>query len=351
MYGNGVVARGILIVTRFFLGLVIVGTALCCPAVAADVTHGKITAMSQVDSPWDKIWDHFKARSAQDSTLELEFYIRGELGTEEEMLGALRRNRVQVGGITMWGLAGLIPEAAIPMIPFLFESTEEVDSIFDNFLVEPFNALLSEKGMVFMQWSEVGWNSLYGNKPFLVPTDTKGVRLRGSPNFAAQAYLTAVEADPVPLGVADIVPALQTGLIDGGLSGLIYFYYSLRDFATDFTETKHSYDQGVEMANKQWWDSLDVNQQRTIKESWMPLDKARTLVRSLAVNLRSEMISEGMAVHRLSPEQRDLWVSATAPTHRQIIQEVGGRAQDIYNAILEGKRAFSRNLAAGESDR
>jgi len=341
-------SRDISVVLRFLVGLVIVGTVMCSTAVAADIARGKITAMSQVDSPWDKIWDHFKARAAQDSTLELEFYIRGELGTEEEMLGALRRNRVQVGGITMWGLAGLIPEAAVPMMPFLFESTEEVDAIFDNFLVEPFNALLNEKGMVFMQWSEVGWNSLYGKKPFLVPNDTKGVRLRGSPNFAAQAYLTAVDADPIPLGVADIVPALQTGLIDGGLSGLIYFYYSLRDFATDFTETKHSYDQGIEMANKQWWDSLDVNQQRTIRESWMPLDKARTLVRSLAVNLRAELISEGIAVHQLNSVQRDLWMSTTAATHGQIIKAVGGRAQDIYNAILEGKRAFARNMAGGE---
>ena len=149
------------------------------PAAAADVATGKVTALAQVDSPWDKHWDYFKAKINDAPSVELEYFIRGEIGTEEQMLTALRRNRVQIGGITMWGLAGIIPEAAVPMIPFMFDSEAEVDFVFDNHLKPRFTEFLAARGLVFLDWSEVGWNNIYADKPVLTPADAAGLKLRG----------------------------------------------------------------------------------------------------------------------------------------------------------------------------
>ena len=37
---------------------------------------------------------------------------------------------------------------------------------------------------------------------------------------------------------------------------------------------------------------------------------------------------------------------ATAPSHRVILDEIGGRAEQVYAAILEGKRAFAGQPSA-----
>ncbi len=311
------------------------------PAPAADVARGKVTALAQVDSPWDVHWDYFKAKINASPIVALEYFIRGEVGTEEIMLTALRRNRVQIGGITMWGLAGLLPEAAVPMTPFLFESEDEVDFVFDDYLQPIFADLLAERGLVFLDWSEVGWNNLYANKPVLTPADAVGLKLRGSPNYAAQAFLQSVGADSIPLGTADIAPALQTGLVNGGLSSMVFFYYALSDFATHVTETHQSYDQGVVMANKQWWDTLTTEQQRTIRDAFFPIHNARADIRELIKALKSDLVERGMTMHALNDEQRRLWVDATASTHAAILTEIGGRAQTVYDEIMRGKRAFS----------
>ncbi len=322
--------------------------ALASPAVADDIARGKVTALAQVNSPWDHQWDYFKAKIQDAPSVELEYFIRGEVGTEEQMLTALRRNRIQIGGITMWGLAGIVPESAVPMIPFLFESTEEVDFVFDNYLQTLFTNFLADRGLVFLEWSEVGWSNLYATKPILTPTDADGMKIRGSPNFAAQAFLQSVGADSIPLGTADIAPALQTGLVDGGLASMVFFYYALSDFATDVTETQQSYDQGIQMANKQWWDSLSAEQQGEIRGAFYPIGPARADIRELIKSLRTDLVSRGMNVHSLTSDQRSQWVTATAPSHRAILDEIGGDAEKVYAAILEGKRAFAARTSVAE---
>ncbi|NKB43656.1 MAG: hypothetical protein GKS03_05195 [Alphaproteobacteria bacterium] len=320
--------------------------AIANPVAADDVALGKVTALAQVDSPWDRHWDYFKAKINDSPIVEMEYFIRGEVGTEEQMLTALRRNRIQIGGITMWGLAGIVPESAVPMIPFLFDSIEEVDFVFDNYLQSLFTEFLAARGLVFLDWSEVGWSNLYANKPVLTPADADGLKIRGSPNFAAQAFLQSVGADSIPLGTADIAPALQTGLVDGGLSSMVFFYYALSGFATDVTETHQSYDQGIQMANKQWWDSLTAEQRKVIKGAFFPIVPARADVRELISELRSDLVSRGLSVHSLTANQRAQWVEVTAPSHRVILDEIGGRADDVYAAIQAGKRAFADRSAA-----
>ena len=326
--------------------VLMLGFAIAWPLAAEEVAQGKVTALAQIDSPWDHQLDYFKAKIDAAPNVEMEYFIRGEVGTEETMLTALRRNRVQIGGITMWGLAGIIPEAAVPMLPFLFESTEEVDFVFDNYLQDPFTEFLAGRGLVFLEWSEVGWSNLYANKPVLTPADANGLKIRGSPNFAAQAFLQSVGADSIPLGTADIVPALQTGLIDGGLSSMVFFYYALSGFATDVTATHQSYDQGIQMANKEWWGSLTDDQRLIIKDAFYPIAPARADIRALIQGLETDLVSSGINLHTPTPEQRAEWVMATAPSHRVILDEIGGRAEQVYAAILEGKRAFAGQPSA-----
>jgi TRAP-type C4-dicarboxylate transport system substrate-binding protein len=301
----------------------------------------KVTAQALVDSPWDKHWTEFKAKIAQHPDIAIEYYIRGETGNEEQMLNALRRNRVQIGGITMWGLAGIIPEAAVPMMPYLFDTTEEVDFVFDNYLEKPFDTFLNEKGLTFLHWSEVGWNKLYAKRPVLVPADIKGMKIRGSPNYAAQAFLMSVGANPVALGIADIAPALQTGLVDGGLSSLTFFYYGLKAFATDLTHINQCYDQGVQVANLEWWSGLTAEQQAAFRGAFVPIARARRDLRAHAADIERNLLAEGLRLHVLSAEQRAQWVDAAQSTHGAIVAEIGGKAREIYDLIQAGTRAFA----------
>ena len=302
---------------------------------------GIIAALAPPGSIWDTHWDLFKERIAEDPSIEFEMLIRGEVGNEENMLSAVRRNRVQITGGTMWSLSSVVPELSVILAPYVFDSVEEADYIYDVHLTPILTELFAEKNLVLLSWSETGANALYANRPVLVPTDSVGVKLRGSPNIAAQAFLRAVGADAVALGTAELAPALQTGVADGGLSAIMFFYTALRDFATDLTLTSQTYDKGLNLANGRWWSRLTDSQRDNIRAAFVEPERERAAIRKIDAENLERLPSMGVNVHRLSTEQKALWKEASAEVPLQIVEEIGGRSQELYDIIQEGKRSYA----------
>jgi len=302
---------------------------------------GRIAAMAPPNTPWDAAWTRFRAHIDENTTdVDLRYLIRGEVGNEDEILKALRRNRVQISGASLQGLATLVPELTVAMSPYLFDSAEEVDFVYDNFLLEPSRKLFAKKGLALLRWNEVGWTDLYSNSAVVLPSDAEGLKLRGAPNVSAQAFLLGIGANSIPIGSVDLVPALQRGLVRGGTSNAIFHFFQSRSYASHLTLTRHSYDTGGQIANKEWWDSLSSKHQDAIMGAFGPAAVDRAAVRALADGLLQAMRDEGITVIELTPEQRAIWVERTEPLAFDIIDEVGGESQMIYDAILAGKEAF-----------
>ncbi|MEM8986242.1 MAG: TRAP transporter substrate-binding protein DctP [Pseudomonadota bacterium] len=340
---------GLLFLRRFLLAALALWASCASIALANDEEadapyYGRAVAFAQPGSVWHQQWMHFKANVDEAPDLDIAYYIHGELGGEEQMLHDLRRGRAHIGGMALQGLASTVPELTIAMAPFLFDETEEVDFIYDEYLFDFFNELFAEKGLRILQWVEVGWTNIYtnGGKPILTPADAAGRKLRGSPNISAQYFLDAVDADMIPLSSADLVPALQTGLVQGGLSSTVFHFFVTRRYSTDLTLTRHSYDTGAIVVNKDWYDATTPAQRETLSNAWMSSAEARAGVRDLVAFALMEMEKEGIVIHTLTPEVRAEWKAATADkVARRMIAKVGGRAEETYARILEGKRAYA----------
>jgi len=311
--------------------------------------YGRAVAFAQPNSVWHEHWKVLARAVEADPDLDIDYFIHGELGGEEQMMHDLRRGRAHIGGMALQGLASTVPELTVAMAPYLFDSVEEVDFVYDEFLLDFFNELFAEKGLRILQWTEVGWTNVFSNgSAILTPDDAANLKLRCSPNIAAQYFLDAIGADAIPLASTDLVPSLQTGLVKGGLSSTVFHYFVTRRYSTDLTLTRHSYDTGAVVVNKAWFDAAPEAQKRTIRDGWLPSDEARASVRDLVAFATAEMRGEGIAVHDLSPEQRLAWKRLTAePVSRRIIERVGGRAQETYDVIQAGKRAFAERRAEG----
>lgn len=316
------------------------------PAASAPRLIGEIGAFAAPGSPWDKQWDHFKRESAARG-ITFNYNTRGELGNEETMIRALRRGRISIGGFSLQGLSDVIPEIAIAMVPYLFESNEEIDYVYDNHLAKVFEPLLAEKGMVVLNWVEVGWSNLYGKKPFLFPRDALGQKLRGSPNIAAQSFLRAIGADSVAIGTTDILPALQTGMISGGIAGTSFYYTSgLMSYAPHLSLTRHAFDTGANTADLRWWEKLSAEDRAAVLGSLMPSPQARALVRETDAAAIADLKSRpGVFVHDITAEQREDWVIAGEIAQQEIVRQVRGKADEVYAAIQNAKAEFKKKNA------
>jgi len=112
--------------------------------------------------------------------METKMLIYGQLGSEENLVSGLRRNRVQFANLSAIIVSTLVSEAALLYAPYLFDSAEEADFVYDNYLTPIFTNLLAEKGLQFVAWSEIGFHNVYAKQPILNPEDAKGKRYRVS---------------------------------------------------------------------------------------------------------------------------------------------------------------------------
>ena len=147
-----------------------------------------IGASGAIDTPWHDGWRRFERRvyEAAYPGLELQMSVNGQLGTEETILAQARRGRIQYAGTSLHGMSSVIPELSVILSPYLFESYEEVDFVTDKYLTPVFTEMLAERGITFIQWSEVGWNHIYCREPRVEPEEFRGVKMRASTAIAPQ---------------------------------------------------------------------------------------------------------------------------------------------------------------------
>ena len=327
-------------------GLLLLCAVLPCVAQAAPLV-GRAVAFAQPNSVWDQEWQRVKAGLAAQDDVRLEYFTRGERGSEEQMLHDIRRGRAHLGGMSLQGLASVVPELNIAMAPYVFDSAGEVDFVYDNYLFDVFDPLFAAKNLALLQWVEVGWSGIYSQRPIALPSDARGLRLRGSPNPAAQAFLAAIDADSIPLGSGDLVPSLQTGLIEGGVSSVIFHFFVTRKYATHLTLSRHSYDTGAIVVNRRWFESATEAQREVLRRAWGDAGAARAAVRAVASFAVEEMRQEGIAVRDLTDTELDRWRQATADIVPALIGDIGGGAQAVHDAIVAGKRVHALRATDG----
>lgn len=317
-----------------------------CGKGTPDTTRVRITALSPPGTPWHDGWVRFEQRfrANNDTDLELDLFVTGQLGSEETMLSSLRRGRVQIGGFSLQGLAVVVPELNVLLAPYLFDSVEEVDFVIDNHLTPAFRELFAEKDMELLQWAEVGWTHIYGLTPIVSPEDAADRPMRASNAIGSQIVTEAIGADSTPVTFSEVIPSLQTGLIESGQSGTgMYAIAGISREAKHLTLTYHAFDTGLIVANRTWYRALSERKQELIMNSLDPLQEGREEIRRVLADFISEELpAQSVTIHRLDEEQRRRWREALAGTHEMLIERIGGRAREIYRRVQEGKREWAR---------
>jgi len=311
---------------------------------AADPIPLTIVSFSAPDSAHGRRWVRFEQRVEETlgDQVALNMLTGGQVGTEDNMLSSIRRGRAQMGIISIGALAALVPELSLLVAPFLFESEAEADFIMDRYLFEPYADLLAARGITLMKWEDGGWHQMYGRKPLRLPTDLTNYRLRSSATEATRLFLADAGADVVVLDFGDIVAALDTGLVDGGVTtSVMYRVAGLYEEAPHFTLSRHAFAPGALLANKAWADETPRDVLAAVSTAQGTMADNRRLVRAEAEESIAALRAAGVTMHELTPEERRAWTDVATPVQRKLIESIGGDAERIYGIMLEGKRAFA----------
>jgi len=315
----------------------------CAPQGGREVI---IAGSATPGTPGEAMWLSFKdgAEAASGGAIRMRPLIYGQLGSEEQVLGGLRRGRIHYANLSAQVVSTVVPELTLLYAPYLFDDEVEADYVYDCCLTDVYRELLAAQGLHLVTWYEIGFHHVYArDRPILLPADARGRRFRIASSLSSRLLARALGADAIPLGFADIVPSLQTGLIEAGDNSVtLYARTGIAGEAPHLTLTGHLLGMSVIVSQKAWWDSLTDAERRILTEAFPPIARSRQVSRAETARDLAGGAQLGIQVHPLDTDQRAQWRQAMAPVTAQLVEEIGGRAAEIHGIILDAQARYAR---------
>jgi TRAP-type C4-dicarboxylate transport system substrate-binding protein len=232
--------------------------ALSAAARAEPVTI-KLGTLAPQGSTWHDILKEMGQRWEQVSggQVKLRIYAGGTQGSEGDMVRKMAIGQLQATAITNVGMHDVIPEPQALSVPFLFEDEAQMECAFGK--VKPqLEESLAKRGLVALQWSRVGAVHLFCDAPRGTPAEAAKAKVwvwEGDPK-SVDAY-RAAGLHPVVLSATDIVPSLQTGMIDCVPSVPLYVLTTrVFERANHMMDSPWSYMLGATLVRKETWEKI-----------------------------------------------------------------------------------------------
>lgn len=196
--------------------IAVVGTLLPAAVVDAQTVLIKMGTVAPEGSPWHQILQQMGQdwRNISGGKVQLRIYPGGVLGDEPDMIQKMRIGQLQAVALSGSGLSRLEPAVACLQIPMMIESYAELDYIRDR-IAPRLEQAIEQKGYIVLNWGDAGWVHFFTKTPARKLDDIRRMKLftMAGDADALELYQSA-GFRPVPLATTDMLPALQTGLIE-----------------------------------------------------------------------------------------------------------------------------------------
>jgi TRAP-type transport system periplasmic protein len=207
--------------------------------------------------------------------------IKGEIYPASQ-LGSIPRQieGVQFGSIQAWigppeFLVGVDERYEALSAPGLFTSTDQnVRVISDPAVRDMILGLGANKGLVGIGIAPIGPSSIVTRKPFRHLAEFKGTKIRVLASPFQLEMIKRMDASPVAMTLADVLPSLQQGAIDAALATItVYTTMQYQDAAKYVVETDQPYLNSIIVMSRKWLDSMPVDLQKTVRDDAQSVSK------------------------------------------------------------------------------
>jgi TRAP-type C4-dicarboxylate transport system substrate-binding protein len=283
-------------------------------------------------------------RKAEGADATFIIYTDGAQGGEEDVVRRMRVGQLNAALMSGVGLSEIDQSvAALQTIPLAFRSHEELEHV-TRVLQPRIEQRFREKGFEVLFWAEAGWVRFFTKEPAVHPDDFKTRRLFAwSGNNDHVEMTKAMGYRPVVLETADIVPGLQTGLIDTvPVTAMWALATQIDRLAPHMIELKWSPLMAAAVITRKAWDSMSPAGREALRQASA---RAGTELRAYQAHADDEaveaMARRGLHVHRLTPETQAAWQQLAERAYPMIRGHTV--PADTFDDVLRLVAEFRRN--------
>lgn len=249
-------------------------------------------------------------KKSQTGTPRFNVFTDGSQGGEAEMVRRMRIGQLQAALLSVVGLREIEPSiAALQNLPLAFRSWEELDYVREKMRPGMEKKFL-EKGYVVLAWGDAGWVRFFSKQAAFSPEDFKKMKFFAwGAEAEQQEIMKSLGYTPVPLEPTDILPSIQTGMINV-VPSTPYFALASQIYSTapNMLEINWAPIVGAFVITKKSWDDMSPETQKVLRAA---SDTAGSVIRTQARKEVEEAVDamkkRGLQVNKPSTEQLKEW--------------------------------------------
>ena len=280
-------------------------------------------------------------RTAQGGASKYVVYPDGSQGGEAEMARRLRIGQLQSALMSVVGLREIEPSiTALQSLPLLFKSWEELDYVREKMRPAMEKKFL-DKGFVVLAWGDAGWVRFFSKDAAVRADDYKHMKFFSwGAEKEQQSIMKSLGYAPVPLETADILPAMQTGMINV-VPSTPYFALASQIYNTapHMLEINWAPIVGAMVVTTRAWDAMTPAAQDALRAAG---EKAGVQMRAQARREVDEAVEamkkRGLIVHKPNVQEMQEWNDLAA----QIYPRIRGSMvpSDTFDEVFKHVKAY-----------
>jgi TRAP-type C4-dicarboxylate transport system substrate-binding protein len=233
----------------------------------------------------------------------------------------MRIGQLQGALLSVVGLHEIEPSiSALQNLPLLFRSWEELDYVREKMRPGMEKKFL-DKGFVVLAWGDAGWVRFFSKEAALRPQDYKRMKFFAwGAEQEQQSIMKSLGYTPVPLETADILPAIQTGMINV-VPSTPYFALASQVYTTapHMLEINWAPIVGAMVLTTKAWEAMAPEAQQALRAAG---DKAGAQMRAQARREVDEAVEamkkRGLIVHKPGAAEMQEWTALAEELYPRI---------------------------------
>ena len=259
-----------------------------------------------------KLLESFAAdvKTRTNGGVEVQLYGSEQLAKAAENFPQVARGTIEAAMSVNFQWGTTIPEMSATLIPYAMSDLERIKRFPASEARKFLDAKLEQRGVHSVAWLYITRQTIVtsSKRPIIAVDDFKGVKIRGL-NSMTDKGLAAAGAAPSAMPGSEVYQALQSGVLDAGLTdvsaGYSRKYYEVQKYGTVgplFTIYFHMY------ANPAWWAKLKPEYRQAIEAAASRVEaEAIGVTEATADAAIRDLQGKGMTIHLQTPQEQAAW--------------------------------------------
>jgi TRAP-type C4-dicarboxylate transport system substrate-binding protein len=326
--------------TRSFKLTIALGLILC--AALWGKTIFKLGTLAPQESTWVSYMQKMIKEVQTQSNGEIGFrlYPGGVLGDERDMVRRMQIGQLHGGAMTTVGLSLIQKQALIFQLPLLFESEAELDYVRDKL-----NARMAESfeknGYILLGWTDVGPAYIFSKHKVQSREDLRRTKIWGwTDDQIAMALFKEAGINPIPLSISEVMPSLQTGVVDT-VPSTPYACVALQWFSRIkyMMDMPLSLSIGATVITKKQFDRLSPSEQELLLKVGKEYHRQLTLkVREDNIKAVAALKENGIELIPATPGTQQEWEKIALGVRQKLVGKI--YSQQLLDEVIRLSQEF-----------